>query len=209
MCLMSSSLFLSGGVRVDSAVTAVKTDVVPRALVHPCVVNVVDVVGVHVIIRRVVEKMPVVPASAFITITEVTEAIVDPTIETYGQAPVAFIEKISVVAPTPIARSPEVPGFRSLHPCARYPIVLAPVPIPVSRRPDIAVARADRLLIIGQWRRSYADPHSHGDLRGRRHRYRQEHCEHEKQRQNHSNHLRRLHFGSPPEVYIRAPFMRA
>ena len=58
MCLMSRSLFLSGGVRVDSAVAAVKTDVVPRALVHPCVVNVVDVVGVYVIIRRVVEKCP-------------------------------------------------------------------------------------------------------------------------------------------------------
>ena len=45
MCLMSSSLFLSGGVRVDSAVTAVEADAVPRALVHPGVVNVVEVVG--------------------------------------------------------------------------------------------------------------------------------------------------------------------
>src|SRR5208283_4479985 len=101
-------------------VTAVEADAVPLALVHPGVVNVVEVTVVHAIIRRVVEKMPVVPASAFITMTEVTEAIVDPTIETYGQAPVTFIEEISVVAPTPIAWSPAVPDFRSLHPCARH-----------------------------------------------------------------------------------------
>ena len=180
MCLMSSSLFSSGGVRVDSAVTTVVADVVHRALVHPRVVNVVDVVGVHVIQRRVVEKMPVVPSSTFITSTEVTEAIVDPTIEAYGRAPIAFIEKKSVAAPTPIARSPEVPGFRSHQPCARHPIVVGAVPSPVSRRPEIAVARADRLRIIGQRRRSYADPHPHGDLRGRRYRQRQEHCECEK-----------------------------
>src|SRR5208283_379287 len=111
MCLMSSRLFFRGGVGVDSAGTAVEADAVPLALVHPGVVNVVEVVRVHAIIRRVVEKMPVVPASACITITEVTEAIVDPAVETYGRAPVAFIEKISAVAPTPIARSPEVPDF--------------------------------------------------------------------------------------------------
>jgi len=84
MSIMSSSLFLGGGARLDPAVTAVVADVVPFALVHPCVVNVADFVGVHPIHRRVVEKMPVVPTSAFIAMTEVTEAIVDPTIEAYG-----------------------------------------------------------------------------------------------------------------------------
>ena len=82
MSIMSSSLFLSRRALVDPAVTTVVTDVA-RVLVHTCVVNIVDNVGVHVIYRRVVEKMPVVPAPAFITMTEVTVAIVDPTIETY------------------------------------------------------------------------------------------------------------------------------
>jgi hypothetical protein len=84
MSAMSSSLFFRRGARVDPAVTAVVADAV-SVLVHPGVVNVVDGVGVHAIHRRVVEKMPVVPASAFITMTEVSEAIVDPAIETYDR----------------------------------------------------------------------------------------------------------------------------
>ena len=73
-----------------------------------------DDVGVHMIHRGVIEKVAVVPTSAFIAMTEVTEAIVDPAIETYRQAPVAFIEEKSVAAPGPIARSPEEPGLGAI-----------------------------------------------------------------------------------------------
>jgi len=66
----------------DPAVATVVTDAA-RVLVHTCVVDIVDNIGVHVVHRRVVEEMSVLPASAFITMTEVTVAIVDPTIETY------------------------------------------------------------------------------------------------------------------------------
>src|ERR1035438_3119996 len=112
MFFTGSSLFLRRGARIDPALTAVVTDMVDRGLVHPGVVNVVDRVNVHVIHGRVVEKTPIVPAPALITTTEVAEAIVDPTIKTYTQAPVAFIEKKSSATPTPIARSPDEP-----HPC--------------------------------------------------------------------------------------------
>ena len=95
--------------------TTVEADAVPFPLVHPGIVNIVEVMLVHAVIRRVVEKMAVVPASALITIPEVAEAIVDPAIETYGHSPVALIEIISAVAPTPISRSPELSHFRRLH----------------------------------------------------------------------------------------------
>ena len=120
MPLMRGGLFLSRGARVDPAVAAVEADAV-RGLVHPGVVNVVDDVGVHAIQRRVVEKMPVVPASAFITVAEISEAIVDPAIETYRQAPVAFIEEESGVAPTPIARSPQDIRVREPSPMCPAP----------------------------------------------------------------------------------------
>jgi len=81
MSSQCSSLFFRSGARVDPAVTAVVADAV-SGLVHPRVVNIVDGVGVHAIHRCVVEKMPVLPASAFITMAEVPEAIVDPAIET-------------------------------------------------------------------------------------------------------------------------------
>ncbi len=83
MFFNSSRLFLRRGARIDPALTAVVTDMVDRGLVHPSVVNVVNRVDVHVIHGRVVEKMPVVPASALITMTEVTESIVDTAIKTH------------------------------------------------------------------------------------------------------------------------------
>ena len=145
--LMSSSLFLRRGARIDPAVTAVVADMVNRALVHPGVVNVVDRVDVHVIHGRVVEKMPVVPASALITMTEITEAIVDPTIKTYERAPVALIEKKSTAAPTPIARSPEVADFAEPSPMCPVPSNSRRQPKPsiqasrYSRRPGKEAAR--------------------------------------------------------------------
>ena len=142
---------------------------VDRALVHPGVVNVMVHVDVHVIHCRVVEKMPVVPASAFITTTEVTEAIVDPTIETYKRAPVAVIEKKSPAAPAPIAWSPEEADFRSDHPRARHPVIAAISPTPIPRGPDIAVARANWLRVDGQLRRRDGDGDAY--LRERNGRY--------------------------------------
>ncbi len=78
---MSSRLFFGVSARVDSAVTAVVAGAV-RRLVHSGVVNVVDDIGVDPIHRGVVEKMPILPASAFITMPEVSKAIVDPAVET-------------------------------------------------------------------------------------------------------------------------------
>src|ERR1039458_5552591 len=152
MPIMSGRFFLRRGPFVDPAVTSIVANMV-RVLVHPRVVNVVDDALVHMIHGRVVEKMPVLPAPAFITMAEVTEAIVDPAIETYGRAPVAIIENESATAPTPIARSPEKPGFRSQYPCARHPIIFS-VPCPIPWRPDITVAGANRLIVNGQlgWR---------------------------------------------------------
>jgi len=80
------SLFFRGGARVDPAVTAVVADAI-NVLVHPFVVNVADGVGVQAIHRRVVEKMPILPSSAFITMTEVSESIVDTAVEAYRRAP--------------------------------------------------------------------------------------------------------------------------
>ena len=74
MSIMTGSLFLRRRALVDPAITAVVADVV-RVLVHPCVVNVVNDVGVHSVYRRVVKEMSVLPASAFVAMSEVTVAI--------------------------------------------------------------------------------------------------------------------------------------
>src|SRR5580658_6234184 len=76
MAATSSRLFLGRGTSVYTAATSVETDAV-HPLVYPCVVYVVDDIGVHAIQRRVVEEMSVFPTTTFITITEVSEAVVD------------------------------------------------------------------------------------------------------------------------------------
>jgi len=82
MSTMSRRLFLGRGAFGNAAVSAVVADVVHCGVVRPGVVHVVDEVRVDVIPRRVVEEMPPVPAPAFIATTEVTEAIIDPPVET-------------------------------------------------------------------------------------------------------------------------------
>ena len=131
------SLFFRRGARVDPAVAAVVADAV-HVLVHPCVVYVVDGVGVHAIHRRVVEKMPVLPAAAFITMTEVSEAIVDAAVETHGQAPVALIEKDIRCRPNP--NSPESTGTR-----VREPSPMCPAPSNTHHpKPNIRASRYNR-----------------------------------------------------------------
>lgn len=166
MSFMSGSLFLSRGALVNSTIATVVADAV-HPLIYSCVVSVVDDVVVHVIYCRVVEEMPVVPAPAFITVTEVTVAVVNTAIETYGRAPIARIENIAVAAPAPIARSPKETDLWSQHPCARHPVIFT-IPSPIPWRPNITVARANRLIVNGQLRRR--DCHGYADLRERRRR---------------------------------------
>jgi len=82
MFFMSGSFFLSCRAFIEPAATPVVADVV-HILVDPCVVNVMDSIGIDVIHRRVVEKMTVLPTSTFIAVAEVTVAIVDPAIKTH------------------------------------------------------------------------------------------------------------------------------
>ena len=156
------------GTRVDPAVAAVVADPILCDVVdHGCVVNVVNVDDVHVVDGTVVEEMSVVPAPALVAFAEISEAVINPAIETYVRPPVAFMEKKSVAAPTPITGRPEVADLRSLDPCAGHPVVVADIVVvgPVAGRPDIAIAGASRLLVHGQ--RGRADSDRDADLRRR------------------------------------------
>ena len=112
----------------------------------------------------VVEEVAIVPAAAFIAVTKIAKAIADSAVETYLRSPVTVMEEIPVVAPTPVARSPEIPDFRSHDPRARNPEVIIVTIRPVAGGPDVAVSRADGLLIDGEFRRGDSDGYSKADL---------------------------------------------
>src|SRR5229473_6751384 len=173
-------LFLSRRrARIDPTVATVEAHAIFDPVIDDRrVVHVVDIGHVHIGHGAVVEEVSIVPTSAFETLAEVTKSVIDPAIESNFRAPEPFMENKRLTAPTPPARSPEKTDFRSEHPCARHPVVIfiVVIPIPVSRRPNIALAGADRLLIYGQRRRSECNRYSelgHGRRRQSQHYERQ------------------------------------
>src|SRR5262249_25332703 len=151
MALFFSGLIFRPGPRGYAARTAVIADPVDGRVVDDGgVVDVVDVGDIHVVYGAIVEKASVLPASAFVAFTEVSEAIDDPTIETDAGTPIAFMKDVSVAAPTPPGRSPKQSRFRCEHPRARHPIISIIAVSPVSGRPDVALSGTRRLFIDRQ-----------------------------------------------------------
>src|SRR5579863_6452452 len=148
------SLFLARGTFVDSAIAAIVAYAGVVRNVDPCVVHVADDGRVHVIHRRVIEKVSVVPASAFIPTSEITESIDDPAIEANFRPPIPVIENKGAAVPSPIRRGPIETDFRSQHPCAGHPVVIIIAPSPISGSPDIAVTGTNGLFVNRQQRRS-------------------------------------------------------
>src|SRR5580698_11381236 len=157
--------FGSGGRSSNSAIASVVADVVDGYVVDGGVVSVVNVGDVDIVDGAVVIELITLPASAFVTVAEVTETVVDAAIKSDDRPPIAFMEGVAVVVPTPVRGRPIVAGLRHHNPCAGHPVVVAVTGIvrPVAGRPDVTLARAKWLLVYRQCRRSKADHNA--DLR--------------------------------------------
>src|SRR6202789_4215269 len=153
---------LRRGTCLHPSIASVEAHPVHRDVIDGRVVNVVDIGDVHIGDGAVIVKVSVIPATARKTHAEIAESIVDPTVKSYGRSPEALVENKRVAAPTPPARGPEEPDFGRHYPGARHPVVIADIviPIPVSRRPDVAIAWANWLLIHRQRRRPNCDCYS-------------------------------------------------
>src|SRR5205807_4961023 len=152
--------------RVDAAVAAVVTDV---GLVMNDYGRVVDVVNdrlVYIVHGAVVEKAVVIPTSACVAFSKITEAIIDPAVETNHWTPVTLIEDKTLASPTPITRSPQEPDFRRHHPRAGHPIIVIEVVTigPVTGCPNESIFRTERLLIDRQRGRGEVNDDPHADL---------------------------------------------
>ena len=106
--LMRRCLFCLGRAGRYSTGAAVIADTIHRGVVnYGPVVNIVNVVNVHVVHRAVIVEGPVIPISAAIADTTIAEAIVDATVEADVRTPVATIPGVGVGSPAPITRGPE------------------------------------------------------------------------------------------------------
>jgi hypothetical protein len=165
MSLTCGSLFFRPRSSRDSTLTSVVTYVV-----HGDVADddrlVVDVPNIcNVVYGSVVKEDPTIPVTSLIAKTRVAETVVDAAVESDARAPVALMINEHAIAPSPITRSPQESGLRYQDPRPRHPEISIITVSPVSGCPDVALARANRLHIHGQRRRS--DTNGKEDSRGR------------------------------------------
>src|SRR5580658_2648844 len=128
-------------------------------------IGVVNVLDIHVAHRGVVIKSLTLPMPTSVTLPEIAKAVRDAAIESDRLAPVTVVPNISFVAPCPIPRRPEQPGFRWLHPGAGYPEVAVLIVVPITWGPDPTLFNENRLFIHRQFGR--CERNGHRDLRHR------------------------------------------
>src|SRR2546427_1638264 len=160
MSLTSEPLLLPRRTRADATVAAVVADAVHGGAVdHGGVVNIVNGGDVHIGHGAVVEKPAAFPASAVVTVAEVSVAVIDAAVETDLRTPIAVIENISVAEPSPVAGGPVVADSRRAHPSARHPVVVAEIVVvgPVAWGPDKTFSRTVGLLVYRKRRRPEGD----------------------------------------------------
>src|ERR1700722_7655437 len=124
MSLTCGSFFLARGTFVYSTVAPVEAGAINSSVDHRSVVDIVNLRDIHIIHCAVVEKVSVVPTSAFIPVTKVSESVADAAVESYFRPPIALMEEIAVFFKCPIPWGPEKTNLRGYYPGARYPIVI-------------------------------------------------------------------------------------
>ena len=163
MPVMRRGFFGGGRSRRESTLAPVVADPAHRRVIDGRVIDVVDVVDIHVQYGTIVEKMSVVPTPTVKANSKVAEAVVDAAIKPDGRPPIAIVENETSAAPAPISGCPQEADFGSHHPRTRHPVIVVKIvaPAPVTWRPEVAVPRADRLLINRQrgWSESNDDAH--------------------------------------------------
>jgi hypothetical protein len=140
---------------LDAARSAIEAHPIDgrRVVDDSVVVDVVHNGRIHVINRAVVIEVTTVPVAALVPDANVTEAIIDPSVEADVRAPIATEELIMVMAITPVARGPKRTLVGSLNPDSGHPVVASWRIAPIARRPEIIVAGSRRLVVGGQRRR--------------------------------------------------------
>ena len=105
-------LLLRGGTRGYSALSAVEGHV--RVVIYDdgLVIDIGHVRDVHIGDRAVVEERATAPFAACEAFAEVSEAVINATIESNMRAPIACIPEIEPVVPTPVSGSPQEANFR-------------------------------------------------------------------------------------------------
>ena len=154
-------LFIATRAGVDTTVAAIEAHPIHGHVVDGLVID-VNVGDGYVIHAAVVIEGATAPVSAFITVAEISIAVVHAAIKADVRAPISRMPCVETSAPSPITRSPKKSGLGRHHPCSRHPVIANRAVSPVTGSPNVAIARAGRLFINRQRRRrkSYLYEHT-------------------------------------------------
>jgi hypothetical protein len=144
--------FLLSRPRRDTAAAAVIAD--PDVTgVYRIVINVTNSCDIHIRNGAVVVQSVVIPITAVVSVSGISEPVVNAAIETHVGSPISGVPPISAVRIAPIGRGPESSYPWRKYPCAWYPIIGGGRITPVSWRPVVIFTRAGRLAVFRQRRR--------------------------------------------------------
>ena len=120
---------------------------------HTIVVDVANHIDIYVVDVSVVVERVIAPVAAFITHAAVAKAIVHAAVEPDVRPPVAVVPVVAILIVAPVTGRPQCTLVRRHHPCAWSPVISLWRVGPVSRCPDIVVARSFGLIVVGKRRR--------------------------------------------------------
>jgi hypothetical protein len=114
---------------------------------------VIDVVNdgfIHVANSGVVVKSMVAPVAALIPIAVVAVTVIHSAVKPDVGTPVAVVPVVAAAIKAPVTRRPQRSDVRRHDPFTRDPVITSRGIRPVAWSPDVVIARALRLIVIGQ-----------------------------------------------------------
>ena len=154
-----------GRAGAQAAHAAVVADAIRREMVrHGTVINVGEARPTKIVHGAVIEESPTPPVPPDITQAVVAKAIVDASVETHVQTPIACMPDEGCSAPAPITRRPQETHCGRHRPNARNPVVAVNrIICPVTWSPDVPGSRANWLRINGKLRRRDPNRYAHAN----------------------------------------------
>ena len=158
VALLLRSDFSGSWPRHCAAVAAIEADVRVRGVLvdDRCVVHVVDYGRIHIGDRAVIKIFAAPPVASKEPPAGITEAIINPAVETNGRSPVSRVPNVEAIVEPPVSGCPKKSYFRWENPRSWNPEVSVIAVRPIAGLPDVAGARTDRLHVHRQNRRRHA-----------------------------------------------------
>jgi hypothetical protein len=164
--LMSGGKFRCGRPSIHSSWPVEAGPTRGIAVCYVSAINVVNYRSIYVCYLRVVKILVAVPVAAVESHAGITKSVVNPSVETHGNSPVARVPHINSVREAPIARSPKQTCPRRHNPNPRYPVVTGIAICPVSWFPNVTRTGANWLGVHGKYGRGNANRDRNANGRG-------------------------------------------